>query len=109
MAERSGRRPTYLGRAQRCGSNFRGLHVLPTRLQRRILNRPSSGAEGLILVCDDDPGIRVVVAEQLRQHGYDILEAGSGEEVISIAKQRSSQAGLRHPSQLFCWTYTCQG
>jgi CheY-like chemotaxis protein len=48
--------------------------------------------EGLILVCDDDPGIRVVVAEQLRQHGYDILEAGSGEEVVALANEHSAQA-----------------
>jgi signal transduction histidine kinase/DNA-binding response OmpR family regulator len=45
--------------------------------------------EGLILVCDDDSGIREVVAEQLRQRGYDILEAGSGEEVISLAKKHA--------------------
>lgn len=52
--------------------------------------------EGLILVCDDDPGIRVVVAEQLRVHGYDILEAGSGEEAISIAQEQMARAaGLR--------------
>ncbi len=57
------------------------------------LEPPIERGEGLILVCDDDPGIRVVVAEQLRQHGYDILEAGSGEEVISIAKQRSTKPG----------------
>ena len=31
-----------------------------------MLETPERG-EGLILVCDDDPGIRVVVAEQLRQ------------------------------------------
>ncbi|HEV2645224.1 MAG TPA: ATP-binding protein [Acidobacteriaceae bacterium] len=49
--------------------------------------------EGLILVCDDDPGIRVVVAEQLRQHGYDILEAGSGEEVIALSRKYVAQAG----------------
>ena len=53
---------------------------------------PAERGEGLILVCDDDPGIRVVVAEQLRQHGYDILEAGSGEEVISIAGRHSANA-----------------
>jgi signal transduction histidine kinase/DNA-binding response OmpR family regulator len=45
--------------------------------------------EGLILVCDDDPGIREVVAEQLRQQGYDILEAGSGEEVLSLARKHA--------------------
>ena len=53
---------------------------------------PSERGEGLILVCDDDPGIREVVAEQLRQHGYDILEAGSGEEVIALANKQTAQA-----------------
>jgi signal transduction histidine kinase/DNA-binding response OmpR family regulator len=52
---------------------------------------PSERGEGLILVCDDDPGIRVVVAEQLRQHGYDILEAGSGEEVIALASEQTAE------------------
>jgi signal transduction histidine kinase/DNA-binding response OmpR family regulator len=55
-----------------------------------IVEAPERG-EGLILVCDDDPGIRVVVAEQLRQRGYDILEAGSGEEVIGLARKHASQ------------------
>ena len=53
-----------------------------------MISAPVERGEGLILVCDDDPGIRVVVAEQLRQHGYDILEASSGEEVLSLALQR---------------------
>jgi len=52
-----------------------------------LIAPPSERGEGLILVCDDDPGIRVVVAEQLRQHGYDILEAGSGEEVITLVNE----------------------
>ena len=56
----------------------------------------SERGEGLVLVCDDDPGIRVVVAEQLRQHGYDILEAGSGEEAIALAQEQTARAaGLR--------------
>jgi CheY-like chemotaxis protein/anti-sigma regulatory factor (Ser/Thr protein kinase) len=55
--------------------------------------------EGLVLVCDDDPSIRVVVAEQLRQHGYDILEAGSGEEAIALAREQTARAaGLRSDS-----------
>ena len=55
--------------------------------------------DGLILVCDDDPGIRVVVAEQLRQHGYDILEASSGEEVLAIAQRHTAPAnGNRKPA-----------
>jgi signal transduction histidine kinase/CheY-like chemotaxis protein len=49
--------------------------------------------EGLVLVCDDDPGVRVVVAEQLRQHGYEILEASGGDEVLAIVKQQEAKAG----------------
>jgi len=45
--------------------------------------------EGLILVCDDDPGIRTVVSEQLSRHGYDVIEAGSGEEVIALAREQA--------------------
>jgi CheY-like chemotaxis protein len=45
--------------------------------------------EGLILVCDDDPGIRTVVSEQLHRHGYDVMEAGSGEEVIALAHEQA--------------------
>jgi signal transduction histidine kinase/DNA-binding response OmpR family regulator len=56
-----------------------------------VLEAAAVRGEGLILVCDDDPGIRVVVAEQLRQHGYDILEAGSGDEVIAIAAKHAAQ------------------
>ncbi|HEX9201805.1 MAG TPA: ATP-binding protein [Acidobacteriaceae bacterium] len=57
-----------------------------------LIAPPVERGDGLILVCDDDPGIRVVVAEQLRQHGYDILEAGSGEEVIAIAREQMAKA-----------------
>ena len=78
---------------------------------------PAKRGEGLILVCDDDPGIRVVVAEQLRQHGYDIMEAGTGEEVIALAQsRRRKRPGTRHGrarsgagSRRSCWTFTCQG
>jgi signal transduction histidine kinase/DNA-binding response OmpR family regulator len=66
------------------------------------IDSPAQRGEGLILVCDDDPGIRVVVAEQLRQHGYEILEASSGEEVLAVATQRAAKAesnGRRTPGQ----------
>ena len=46
----------------------------------------------------------VVVAEQLRQHGYDILEAGSGEEAIALANEQTAQAakglGTREHAQV---------
>jgi signal transduction histidine kinase/CheY-like chemotaxis protein len=52
--------------------------------------------EGLILVCDDDPGIRTVVCEQLRRHGYDVAEAGSGEEVIALAHEQAMRNAPAH-------------
>ena len=54
-----------------------------------LLASPIQRGQGRILVCDDDPGIRMVVAEQLRRHGYDILEARSGEEAIAIATRHA--------------------
>jgi CheY-like chemotaxis protein len=50
---------------------------------------PVERGEGLILVCDDDPGIRTVVCEQLRRNGYDVIEAYSGEEVIALANEQT--------------------
>ena len=57
-----------------------------------VIAPPAQRGEGLILVCDDDPGIRMVVAEELRRHGYDILEASSGEEVLAIAMAQAAAA-----------------
>jgi signal transduction histidine kinase/CheY-like chemotaxis protein len=51
---------------------------------------PVQRGHGRILICDDDPGIRIVVAEQLRQHGYDILEACSGEEALALANRQAA-------------------
>lgn len=49
---------------------------------------------GTILLCDDDAGIRTVVGEHLRQHGYRILEAASGEVAIRIADENRVAAIL---------------
>jgi signal transduction histidine kinase/DNA-binding response OmpR family regulator len=57
-----------------------------------LIAGPGECGEGLILICDDDPGIREVVAEQLRQHGYEIMEASNGEEVIAIAREQAARA-----------------
>jgi len=41
--------------------------------------------DGTVILCDDDASIRTVIGEHLRQHGYRILEATSGEEAITLA------------------------
>jgi signal transduction histidine kinase/DNA-binding response OmpR family regulator len=62
-----------------------------------LLATPVQRGHGRILVCDDDPSIRMIVAEQLSHHGYDILEARSGEEAIAIAVRHSADSKLSSP------------
>ena len=40
-----------------------------------------------ILVVDDEPGVRVMVARMLTLSGYAVVSAQSGEEAISIAQE----------------------
>ena len=49
---------------------------------------------GAILICDDDAGIRHILATQLRQHGYTVLEAEGGEQAIQIAGSQRVEAIL---------------
>ena len=51
-------------------------------------------AAGAILVCDDDPGVRTVVAEHLRIRGYSVFEADSGEQALEIAARQPLDAIL---------------
>jgi CheY-like chemotaxis protein len=49
------------------------------------------GSRGLVLVVDDDEAIRDVVAEVLREEGYEVQSAENGEQALAL--MRSS-----HPS-----------
>ncbi len=37
-----------------------------------------------VLVVDDDPGIRIAIKLKLKSQGFNILEAGDGEEALSV-------------------------
>ena len=50
--------------------------------------------EGCVLICDDDSGIRTVVAEHLTRQGYECLEAASGEQAITLASKYRVEAIL---------------
>ncbi len=50
--------------------------------------------QGAILVVDDDAGVRQVIAEQLRRHGYTVLETDRGEQAIHIAERQKVEAIL---------------
>ena len=50
--------------------------------------------QGAILVVDDDAGVRQIVAEQLRRHGYTVLETDRGEQAVHIAERQRVEAIL---------------
>jgi len=50
--------------------------------------------EGSILVCDDDPSIRTVVAEHLGRQGYTVIEANSGNQALVLASEHHVEAIL---------------
>ncbi len=41
-----------------------------------------------VLVADDEPNLRRVLAAQLRRHGYEVTTAGDGEEALSVFSER---------------------
>jgi CheY-like chemotaxis protein len=45
---------------------------------------PARGPE-TIFVVEDEPAVRAVVRQVLRQHGYQVLEAGHGGEALEVA------------------------
>ena len=49
--------------------------------------KPAGRFKPKILVVDDEPEARALLARSLRANGYEILEAATGEEVFSRAKQ----------------------
>jgi signal transduction histidine kinase/CheY-like chemotaxis protein len=54
----------------------------------------TTGTSATILVCDDDPGIRTVVAEHLHRQGYTVIEASSGEQALVLAAEHQVEAIL---------------
>ena len=47
-----------------------------------------------ILVVDDEPGVRVMVARMLTLSGYSVVSAQSGEEAITIAQEYAAPIDL---------------
>jgi hypothetical protein len=53
----------------------------------------TAAANAVILVVDDDPGVREVAARVLERAGYRVLQAGEGDEALEIAR---AHAGPLH-------------
>jgi signal transduction histidine kinase len=48
---------------------------------------PSTASQGAVLVVDDDPAVRTTTVEVLRDLGYDLREAGGGEEALDLLRR----------------------
>ncbi len=60
-----------------------------------MMDSPAESAtQGAILVVDDDAGVRQVLAEQLRRHGYKVIETDRGEQAIQMAQTQNIGAIL---------------
>jgi len=55
---------------------------------------PDEASRPAILVVDDEPGVRVMVARMLTLSGYSVVSAQSGEEAISIAEEYAAPLDL---------------
>jgi signal transduction histidine kinase len=80
------------------GSTFRMFLPAVTR-DADLLRLGGTSASSMVnatsvLVCDENPETRAALAESLRQNGYSVLEAASGDEAVALARQTSIQAIL---------------
>jgi len=57
------------------------------------LKEPDAEVETILLV-DDEPALRKVIARWLREHGHRVLEASDGEDGLEVAKRHSGPIGL---------------
>lgn len=53
-----------------------------------------------VLVVDDEPTIRELVGDYLRRDGYGVLDAGTGEQALAVAR--------RQRPDLSCLTSACR-
>ena len=55
--------------------------------------RPRSGSE-TILVAEDDPAVRALASDMLREHGYTVLTAADGEDALRVAERYAAPIHL---------------
>ena len=77
----------------RAGSTF-VLQMPRIAIVESLPMAPAIKPSGTILVCDDDAGVRHILAEQLRRQGYTVLEAERGEQAIQLAEHQPIEAIL---------------
>jgi len=56
-------------------------------------SRPRTGWE-TILVAEDDPAVRTLASDMLREHGYTVLTAADGDEALHVAERHGARIHL---------------
>jgi two-component system cell cycle sensor histidine kinase/response regulator CckA len=65
--------------------------ITPKEPAKRAMNL---SGKGRILLVEDEDGLRTITAQILKQRGYDVKEAGDGEEALEILEQNSGEIDL---------------
>ncbi len=68
-------------------------HAPPAPRTEAVSEPTPPGGETILLV-EDEPGVRKLVRQMLVQHGYQVLEAGSGPETLALVKRYSGRIDL---------------
>jgi two-component system, cell cycle sensor histidine kinase and response regulator CckA len=55
---------------------------------------PGGRAEEVVLVAEDEPMVRTIMARTLRDCGYTVLEAGNGMEALDLMESRNGRINL---------------
>jgi PAS domain S-box-containing protein len=73
---------------------FPRAHELPEGEERELgAEKPTLGSE-TILIAEDEERVRRLVVETLRKQGYEVLDAGSGDEALQLSKNHKGTIHL---------------
>src|SRR5438445_132201 len=69
------------------------VNVERARAEQAATSTPRTGWE-TILVAEDDPAVRTLASDMLREHGYTVLTAADGDEALQLAERHGARIHL---------------
>ncbi len=80
------------------GSTFRVLipHTAKQKTPEPVQSRPHRewSGEGMVLVADDEAGVRDICREVLELHGFDVLTTNDGAQCVDVYREHSDQIAV---------------
>ena len=67
---------------------------LPERLDLAVPVQPVAGGRETVLLAEDDPSVRAIVADVLTQKGYRVLRAADGQAALEMARGQPGKIDL---------------